>query len=106
MRPRRMCGRGGCPRPRPCGVHRPPRPTTTQQGYGYAWQILRDQVIVERGGVCEIDGEGPRPRDPLVVDHRRARAAGGTDDRGNLIVVHKSEHSRKTVRVDGGFGRR
>lgn len=82
------------------------RGSSTDQGYGSPWQALRAQIIRERGAICEIDGEGPREDDGLDLDHRVARAKGGTDDPTNLRLVHHSEHSRKTVLVDHGLGRR
>jgi 5-methylcytosine-specific restriction endonuclease McrA len=91
---------------RPCALHdRDNRPTASKRGYNAAWTRLRSAVIAERGGVCELDGQGPRYNDPLCVDHVVALARGGTNDRGNLVVMHRSENSRKAALTEGGFGR-
>lgn len=75
------------------------------------WQRIRKAIIAARGGVCELDGEGPRRHpvtgkpDWLDVDHVISRNKGGTNDPSNLRVVHHSEHSRKTAKSDNRWGR-
>ena len=44
---------------------------------------------------CAICGEGPRPDDPFVCDHRIPRAAGGSDDPSNWQGAHRSCNGRK-----------
>lgn len=50
--------------------------------------------------MCEDCGGGPRPRDPLDIDHRIPLAKGGSDDDANLAIRHHSCHARKTGRFD------
>lgn len=52
--------------------------------------------------VCEAPGCGKRAS---VVDHKRSRRSGGAPyDLANLVSLDWGCHSRKTCRVDGGFG--
>lgn len=48
---------------------------------------------------CAICGGRETPDDPFVVDHRIPRSAGGTDDRSNLQVAHRSCNARKGAHV-------
>lgn len=86
--------------------HRPPaarlsdpRPSASVRGYGGHWRRLRLAWLREHP-LCFICA-----RCASEVDHLLAREKGGTDDPSNLRSLCKSCHSRKTVIVDGGFGR-
>lgn len=88
------------------GVARParghsPRGRTAARGYGSAWQRLSEQVRRERP-VCEECGI----RWSQCVDHVVSLARGGTGEAGNLRALCWGCHSAKTVRCDGGLGRR
>jgi len=85
-----------------CAAHRVsrPRPRTATRGYGSAWQRLR-LVILKRDPICTLCH---RERS-VEVDHRVPRSQGGADDERNLCGVCKRCHGRKSVAVDGGFGR-
>ena len=74
------------------------------RGYGYRWQKLRVQVLMEEPlcRVCWADGAVTAATD---VDHIVPRAKGGTDERGNLQALCRSCHSVKTSTEDGGWGR-
>ena len=91
-------------------THRPPRiklpdhrPTASRRGYGAAWKRLRDAHLAEHPlcVVCETRGETVAAQH---VDHKVARASGGTDDQSNLQSLCWPCHSRKTALEDGGFG--
>lgn len=45
---------------------------------------------------------GVPPADPLEVEHRKPRAAGGTDGLGNLALAHRSCNQAKGVLPVGG----
>ena len=47
----------------------------------------------------------PRPVVATVVDHRLSKSKGGADDESNFGSLCRRCHNRKTVLVDGGFGR-
>lgn len=78
------------------------RPSAALRGYGHAWRKLRALILAERP-LCEAPGCNRPAKD---VDHRVARAKGGTDDESNLVAYCHSCHSKKTVAEDNGFGRR
>lgn len=73
------------------------RGTRHQRGYGTAWDKLRRLVLKRDAGLCQ-----PCSRDGVVtsaniVDHIVPRAQGGDDDPGNLQVICRSCHTRKTA---------
>lgn len=77
------------------------RPSACRRGYGRGWQAIRLNVLREEP-VCEDCDRAPS----VHVDHVVALEKGGTHDRSNLRALCPSCHSKKTCRVDGGFGRR
>jgi 5-methylcytosine-specific restriction endonuclease McrA len=48
---------------------------------------------------CAICGEGPRPDDPFVCDHRIPRAHGGSEDQSNWQGAHRSCNGRKGAKL-------
>lgn len=90
-------------------AHRPPRPagatdgraSSTARGYGGSWPRLR-RLILARSPVCQHCQRLPS----VDVDHIVPIAQGGTYGEDNLEALCHSCHSRKTVRQDGGFGRK
>lgn len=108
----RPCSTPGCPalsRARYCEKHAKQedarRGSSSARGYGHAWRKLRLTILAERPLCEECEARG------LVVaakhvDHRIARARGGTDESDNLASLCASCHSRKTVQEDGGLGRK
>jgi 5-methylcytosine-specific restriction protein A len=62
-------------------VARTRRRTTTEQGYGWAWQQLRLRILQRDGGVCHWCGGPARS-----VDHVTPKADGGSDDPTNLVA--------------------
>lgn len=79
------------------------RPSAHQRGYGRNWQRVRALVLNEEPMCrqCAADGRHVAAEH---VDHDVALAAGGTNDRSNLIPLCHSCHSRKTAQRDGGLG--
>ena len=74
------------------------RPSPTARGYGYRWQQVRAEHL-RMEPTCRICGEAATD-----VDHIVSRWYSGSDDHDNLRSLCHSHHSRKTARVDGGFG--
>lgn len=113
-RPPKPCGHPGCRRLVPggyCELHAPiyrreAWATTTEsssdRGYGSLWQRLR-KVILNRDPICTVCGREPATE----VDHILRKAAGGTDDEGNLRGICDRCHTRKTAQdARAGLGAR
>jgi 5-methylcytosine-specific restriction protein A len=81
------------------------RGSSAARGYGAAWQRIRESVLLNEPLCRECCLHGITTA-ATEVDHIRAKAAGGTDDRDNLQPLCKTCHSRKTAREDGGYGRK
>jgi 5-methylcytosine-specific restriction protein A len=77
--------------------------TTTQRGYGYAWQKLRAKILKRDGYVCQCDDckKLDRVLAASEVDHIVSKAAGGTDSPDNLQAINSECHKRKTARDSG-----
>jgi len=84
--------------------------TSTQRGYGYAWQQLRSRVLSRDKGLCQIRGRECRYV-AREVDHKvnkaKARELGWSDaqidDESNLQSCCVTCHREKT-REEGGGG--
>lgn len=74
------------------------RPSAARRGYDAEWRKIRDRHLQENP-FC-IDCGQPATE----VDHLVALADGGTHDKVNLRSRCKRCHSRKTAKMDGGFG--
>lgn len=85
-------------KPHGSGRKRDERPSASKRGYDQAWQQLRKAFLMTHP-VCRCG------RPAKHVDHKVALTAGGTNDEGNLQAMCHSCHSRKTIALDGGFGR-
>jgi 5-methylcytosine-specific restriction enzyme A len=69
-----------------------------ERGYGSAWDKLRLLILKRDGGLCQVCREGGRVTSGCnIVDHRINKAAGGTDEAGNLRTICKPHHDEKTV---------
>lgn len=68
-----------------------------ERGYGTAWVKLRKQVLTEEPTcrVCLV--ERGVVTAATQVDHIRAKADGGTDDRSNLRPLCRPCHDRKSA---------
>jgi 5-methylcytosine-specific restriction protein A len=80
---------------------RPPAPKETHPFYvSAAWSRFRDEVVTERGGMCEsptcvTTGRGAGER--VYLDHIRELQDGGAPfDRGNVQVLCARCHGAKT----------
>jgi len=69
------------------------RGTTTQRGYGSAWQRLSARVIARDGGICRYCGAKA-----TTADHVVAKANGGTDAMSNLVASCRPCNSGKRDR--------
>ena len=93
--PASPCRQAGCWRLRPCPEH-PIKPwqrapmSSTQRGYGWAWQQLRVRVLQEEPA-CRLCGARS-----TEVDHIIPKARGGTDARSNLRGLCGRCHPRVT----------
>jgi len=70
--------------------------TTTERGYGWAWQKLRKQILMRDANLCQkclAEGKLVLATD---VDHIKPKADGGTDDPDNLQCLCKSCHKLKS----------
>ena len=74
------------------------RLSATQRGYDSNWQRIR-KAHLKKHPTCVDCGNRA-----TEVDHAIPLANGGTNDESNLRSRCKSCHSRKTARLDGGFG--
>jgi 5-methylcytosine-specific restriction enzyme A len=110
-RARKPCCWPGCPAltsERYCLVHTRvahrqhdrTRGPASQRGYGGAWAKLRLLVLHEEPLCCVCGAPA------TDVDHIIALARGGDNSRGNLQALCKSCHSVKTLRDDGGWGKK
>src|SRR3990167_607100 len=99
-RPALPCSQPGCPALQPCPTHRrdPYRTdqtegrSTSERGYGWAWQQLRALVLAEEP-TCRLC-----PAASTDVDHIMPKARGGTDNRINLRALCGDCHHRVTGR--------
>jgi 5-methylcytosine-specific restriction enzyme A len=81
------------------------RLSPSKRGYGRDWQRTRELVLAEEPFCRECERKG-WIRPATEVDHIRPLLRGGTHDRSNLRPLCAACHSRKTVKSDGGFGRK
>ena len=75
--------------------------TTTQRGYGYAWQKLRKLVLQRDDYLCQECYRNKKLTPATDVDHIKPKSAGGTDDPENLQSLCKGCHSLKSL-VEAG----
>jgi len=96
---RTACLVAGCPG---FAVHKGRCPrhqqTTSQRGYGPAWQATSNRL--RKGAACELCGS----RERLAVDHVVPRSLGGSDARGNLRVLCAHCHARHGAQSNRGGG--
>lgn len=82
------------------------RASSHRRMYGRAWRKLRESVLARDNNTCVACGTVSGGGLGLHVDHIISRRSGGKDLPSNLQTLCASCHMRKTVRVDGGFGRK
>ena len=71
--------------------------STTERGYGHAWQKLRKEVLQRDGYLCVTCSESGRHVPATDVDHILNKASGGTDALSNLQSLCKKCHRTKTA---------
>lgn len=77
------------------------RPSSSRRGYGREWQKIRREVLTRAGIPCELWPQydidhNPRYNPSVEPDHRKY----------DLIPRLRGDHSKKTIREDGGLGHR
>ena len=80
---------------------RPDGGSTTERGYGWTWQQLRERILKRDGHLCRCDdcqGGALRLTVANEVDHIVPKAQGGTDDPGNLRAIGHDCHKAKTAK--------
>ncbi len=70
--------------------------TTTERGYGYAWQKLRQTIFERDGYLCQVCKRAGRITPATEIDHIKNKASGGTDEPDNLQAICKACHKIKT----------
>jgi 5-methylcytosine-specific restriction protein A len=80
------------------------RPSTSQRGYGKAWQKLRLEILSRDNYRCFVPNCRTMANE---VDHIIALSKGGNNNPRNLRSCCKSHHSQKTALEDNpkGFNR-
>jgi len=66
------------------------RGTTTERGYGSAWQKLSTEILKRDGYTCHYCGGRAD-----TADHIIPKSKGGTDARENLVAACRSHNSGK-----------
>ena len=84
-----------------------PKRSSTEQGYGYKWQVLRAWWL-RHNPLCVKCREKGLVTEATEIDHIVPHKGDKTLfwDRGNLQSLCKKCHSTKTATEDGGFGNR
>nr|WP_242007879.1 HNH endonuclease signature motif containing protein [Paracoccus sulfuroxidans] len=70
--------------------------SSTDRGYGWAWQKKRRLAILRDRGLCVPCLKQGRTRAFDAVDHIKPRHEGGTDDLVNLQCICDDCHAFKT----------
>ena len=73
------------------------RGSSTQRGYGYAWQKLRKVVLIRDKYLCQVCLKAGRLTSATTVDHILGKAAGGMDELDNLQSLCDPCHHQKTA---------
>lgn len=68
--------------------------STTERGYGHGWRKLRDRVLERDKHLCQVCERNVATE----VDHKVAKAHGGTDQPDNLQAICSACHRQKTAR--------
>ena len=94
---------GRCPRHRVVADQQ--RGHANERGYGSGWRKRRDAFLQKHPWCLDPFGDhlGEAVR-ATHVDHKKPRAAGGSDDESNLEPFCAHCHNKKTAMQDGGFG--
>ena len=91
-----------CPQYKPPRM-KPRRPKGQGKHYRTAqWQAIRKQIIIRDNATCQMCGKVCIGKD-LQVDHKVARANGGTDAYENLWILCQRCHAQKGRKEGLGF---
>lgn len=77
------------------------RGTTTERGYGWAWQQL-SALVVQYYRQCRDCGDLGTLGNPLTADHIIPKSQGGTDEWSNLTCRCRECNSRKGTAIPPG----
>jgi 5-methylcytosine-specific restriction protein A len=98
-------------KPRVQPLHKPARgwaetstKSTTERGYGWAWQRLRERILERDCGLCQPCKAHGRLTVAHAVDHIVSKANGGTDAERNLQAICETCHKAKTAAERAGGG--
>lgn len=67
-----------------------------ERGYGYAWEQLRERIMLRDHGLCQPCKDNGHVTRADQVDHKTPKAHGGTDDESNLQAICTPCHRAKT----------
>ena len=71
--------------------------STTERGYGWAWQQQRERILTRDNGLCCMCSKAGRVSLATDVDHIVNKAQGGSDDDANLQSLCRPCHKAKTA---------
>ena len=72
--------------------------TRQERGYGAAWQVTRVRILERDNRLCQPHLRKGIMKSANIVDHKKAKAHGGTDDDDNLEATCDACHKAKTAR--------
>lgn len=75
--------------------------STTERGYGWQWQKVRERILARDCGLCCMCKAHGRLTLATEVDHIVNKAAGGSDHDSNLQSACKPCHKAKTAAESG-----
>ena len=77
--------------------------SSTERGYGYAWQKIRLQILKRDHGICQCADCKALGRiiTATEVHHIKNKADGGTDHPDNLQATNHYCHERITATENG-----
>lgn len=78
--------------------------SSTERGYGYAWQKLRLVILRRDGGICQACKALGKLTAGNIVDHIKPKEEGGSDDLDNLQAICKPCHTMKTAKESARGG--
>ena len=72
--------------------------TASERGYGYSWQKLRMSALKRDKFLCQECRRNGKAIAANDVDHKLAKAHGGSDSMDNLESLCRKCHRAKTAR--------
>lgn len=75
--------------------------STTERGYGWAWQQQRERILERDKHLCQPCLRKGKPVVARQVDHIVNKARGGTDEDANLQAICKPCHDEKSAEERG-----